>query len=98
MLFFGTQRGEISHQNQRGDRPFYTYCGFLPDSTHRILPTLREIKHIINTVRHDLVNAANYYNWAYTSHPERLRSLIFCIIGTEDAATRNYETRFQEWG
>ncbi len=57
-----------------------------------------EIKHIINTVRHDLVNAASYYSWAYTSHPERLRTPIFCIVGTEDAATRNYETRFQEWG
>jgi surfactin synthase thioesterase subunit len=57
----------------------------------------QEIKHIINTVRHDLVNAANYYSWAYSSQLEKLRSPIFCIIGTEDAATRNYGTRFQEW-
>src|SRR2546421_7182189 len=40
MLFFDTHKGEIPDANQRDTRPFYTYCGFLPDSTHTILPTL----------------------------------------------------------
>lgn len=57
-----------------------------------------EIKQIIQAVRHDLVNAANYYKEAYASQPAKLQTPIHCIIGTADAATREYETRFQEWG
>lgn len=57
-----------------------------------------EIAHIINAVRHDLVNAAIYYRTAYASQPVKLRTPIYCIMGTEDDATREYETRFQEWG
>src|SRR6266568_1538627 len=34
------QRGEIPVRKQRDDRPFDLCCGFLPHSTHRILPTL----------------------------------------------------------
>ena len=47
MLFFETHRGEIPGENQRDKRPFYTYCGFLPDSTHRILPTLERAPQAI---------------------------------------------------
>lgn len=57
----------------------------------------QETQYIIRAVRHDLVNAANYYKKASASQPARLKTPIFCIIGTEDGATRAYETRFQEW-
>src|SRR6266704_6386980 len=40
MVFFDTHTGEIPGENQRDKRPFYIYCVFLSDSTHRILPTL----------------------------------------------------------
>src|SRR6266568_1157908 len=40
MLFSHPQKRETSDQKQRDGRPFYLCCGFLPNSTHRILPTL----------------------------------------------------------
>src|SRR6266566_5612744 len=40
MLFSHPQKREISDRKQRDDRPFYICCGFLPNSTLRILPTL----------------------------------------------------------
>ncbi|HEY1352292.1 MAG TPA: amino acid adenylation domain-containing protein [Ktedonobacteraceae bacterium] len=87
-----------SLQFERGlsDEQMLEWLQWLGGFADRVEP--EETRQIVNAVRHDLVNAARYYKEASASPARKLRTPVTCIIGTEDAATRGYETRFQEWG
>ncbi|GHO56591.1 non-ribosomal peptide synthetase [Ktedonobacter robiniae] len=56
-----------------------------------------DLQHILRAVRHDLLNAAEHYRYAYEVPPVKLKTPIICIVGTEDAATRDYKERYREW-
>ncbi|GCE07390.1 non-ribosomal peptide synthetase [Dictyobacter aurantiacus] len=56
-----------------------------------------DTRFILNAVRHDLLNAAEYYRRAYEAPAARLRAPVTCIVGSEDAATREYSQRYREW-
>jgi amino acid adenylation domain-containing protein len=52
----------------------------------------------LESLRHDAIEAEEYYTHAYSADPETLRAPILCIVGEGDRATELHQERFREWG
>lgn len=58
---------------------------------------LDDTARILQSVRHDLVQASKFFAKSYNSSRRRLSAVVRCLVGDRDPATEGFETRFREW-
>jgi len=57
-----------------------------------------EKEFVINSLRHDVVEAEDYYTAMYAKDaPAKLQAPIVCVVGERDRVTELYQERFHEW-